>query len=72
MELLVAAPPESVTGAPKFAPSTWNWTVPPDAVPPASALTVAVNVTAWPKTDGFTLEATVVVVFPTVTPPESL
>jgi hypothetical protein len=42
----VADPPESVTGLPKFTPSTRNWTVPVGVPPPgATGATVAVNVT---------------------------
>jgi hypothetical protein len=55
--LLVAVPPLSVTGVPRVAPSTLNWTVP---VAPAG-LTVAVKVTPWPKVEGLADEATVVV-----------
>ena len=30
-----------------------NWTEPPGVPTPSAAATVAVNVTAWPKTEGF-------------------
>jgi hypothetical protein len=40
-----------------------KFTVPPGVpAPGATTATVAVNVTDWPKTDGFTLETSVVVV----------
>ena len=58
----VAMPPLSVP-VPIGLPPSRNVTVPvgvPD--PGATAETVAVKVTAWPKTDGFTDEVTVVVV----------
>ena len=59
----MATPPLSVTAEPRFEPPSLNCTV-PVGVPVAGAtgLTVAVNVTDWPKTDGFVDEATVVVV----------
>ena len=48
---LVACPlPSTATGAPTFDPSTSNCTVPPAG----TGLTVVVNVTAWPKTEGLT------------------
>jgi len=58
----VALPPTRVTGAPKFTPSIVNCTV-PVGVPVAGAttVTVAVNVTLCPKTDGLTDDVTVVV-----------
>jgi hypothetical protein len=61
LRLLIAAllawPLTSVTGEPEGEPSTLNWTV-PVAV---DGVTVAVKVTAWPKVDGLTDEATAVV-----------
>jgi hypothetical protein len=58
---LVATPlPSNVTGVPRFAPSTLNWAVP--AGVPDPLVTVAVNVTLWPNTDGFPDDDTVVVV----------
>jgi hypothetical protein len=57
----VADPPVKVTGAPRFTPPSVNCTLPvavPD--PGATAETVAVNVTAWPKTAGFVSEVTAV------------
>jgi hypothetical protein len=60
---LVAVPPLTETAEPKFTPSIRNWTVPVGVpVAGAFALTVAVNVTGWPNTDGFADEVTVVVV----------
>ena len=56
-------PPESATGDPELLPSITNWTVPIRVPEPgATALTVAVNVTDWPKTDELAEEVTVVVV----------
>ena len=43
----VATPFTRLTGPPKFNPSTTNCTLPVGVVVPA-AVTVAVNVTAWP------------------------
>jgi hypothetical protein len=59
----VAEPPDRATGEPKFTPSITNC-IEPDGVPGLGALavTLAVNVTDWPKTDGFADEETVVVV----------
>jgi hypothetical protein len=57
---LVAVPLVRVTGAPKFAPSTVNCTVPVGV--PALLVTVAVNVTDWPTVDGFADDVTAVVV----------
>src|SRR5215469_15563403 len=62
---VAAAPdPDSGTAAPKAAPSTKNWTEPVGVavlIPaPAVLVTVAVNVTDCPKTDGFAEEVTVV------------
>src|SRR5688572_5803438 len=64
VDVLVAVPPERVTGAPKLLSSTRNCTVPPVGVPVAggTGATVAVKVTAWPVCDGFRDDATVVVV----------
>jgi|SRR6266404_4715244 len=60
---LVAVPPDRLTGGPKLLPSIANWTVPVRVPEPgATALTVAVKVTNWPKTEGLAEEATVVVV----------
>ena len=60
-----AAPdPDNGTGAPNAVPSTKNWTVPVGVAvmiaAPEVLTTVAVNVTDWPKIDGFTEEVTVV------------
>ena len=55
----VAEPLLSVTGEPRFTPPSMNWMVPvavPD--PGATAETVAVKVTAWPKIEGFVFEVT--------------
>ena len=58
---LLALPPERLTALPKFTPLVLNCTVPAGVpVPGATALTVAVKVTAWPKTDGLAEEARVV------------
>src|SRR5437868_3986630 len=63
MALLVALPPESVTGLPKGAPSGWNCTVPVRGPAPGdTGATGAVKVTDWPKTEGLAEAATVVVV----------
>ena len=63
----VALPPDSVL-LPMLMPPSRNVTV-PVAVPAAgeTALTVAVKVTDWPNTDGFTEELTVVELFPLLT-----
>ncbi len=59
----LALPPDKLTVPPKFTPLVWNCTVPVRVPAPGNtALTVAVNVTDWPNTDGLTDEATVVVV----------
>lgn len=59
--LKVATPlPFKDTAVPRLLPLSLNCTV-PDGVP-ALAVTVAVNVTDCPKSDGFTDELTVVVV----------
>jgi len=61
--VLVAPPPDNVTGDPKALPSIANWTAPVRVPEPgAIALTVAVNVTGCPRTDGLAEEATVVAV----------
>jgi len=60
---LVAVPPDNVTGDPKLLPSITNWTVPVRVPEPgATALTVAVNVTDWPNTDGLVEAVTAVAV----------
>jgi hypothetical protein len=60
---LAALLPLKLTGAPKFDPSILNCTVPPGVPDPgAVALTVAVNVTDWPTTDGLADELTLVLV----------
>src|SRR5262245_22563265 len=53
---LVATPPARAIGLPKLLPSTLNCTL-PLGVPPVP-VTVAVNVTGWPKTEGFAEELT--------------
>src|ERR1700738_4847200 len=59
----VAAPlPFNVTGPPTAVPSTLNCTVPVGRAVPTVGATVAVNVTASPKADGFDDEVSVVVV----------
>ena len=62
MLLLVACPPESVTGEPKLVPSIVNWTV-PVGVPVAgdTALTCATKLTLWLKIEGLSVESTLVV-----------
>ena len=61
VSVLVALPPDTLTGAPKADPSSENCTVPVRVPEPgATALTVAVKVTDWPKTEGLAEEATVV------------
>ena len=59
----VAEPPLSVIGEPRLTPPSINWTV-PVAVPDPGAIveTVAVKVTACPKTEGFVSEVTEVTV----------
>src|SRR6185369_10092559 len=60
---LVALPPLRLTGVPKSDPSILNCTVPLGVPDPGTlALTVAVNVTGWPNTDGLADELTTVVV----------
>ena len=63
----VALPPESVA-LPMETPASRNVTV-PVGVPTAgaTALTVAVKVTAWPNSDGFTELVTAVVLVPVAT-----
>ena len=60
-----ALPPLNVTGEPKFEPSITNWTVPVGV--PEPDVTLAVNTTFCPKTDGAADEDTVVVVAAEVT-----
>jgi hypothetical protein len=56
----VALPPESVAVPNVVAPSK-NVTVPVGVpAPGATGLTVAMNPTDWPNTDGFTVDVTVV------------
>ncbi len=63
----VATPlPFRVTAVPRFPPSTLNCTVPVGVPPPL--VTVAVNVTLCPNTDGFTDALTAVVVVAAFTP----
>ena len=64
----------TLTGEPKFVPSTANCTVPPLSNVPEPATTAAVKVTAWPKAEGFAEELTVVVVLAllTIWPPLSV
>src|SRR6266571_1848973 len=74
---LMAVPPLTETAEPKFTPSIRNWTVPvlTVAVLGATPLTVAVNATGWPNTEGLADEETVVVVLArklTVSVPELL
>jgi hypothetical protein len=69
MAVLVATPLLfRLTGVPKFAVSIINCTVPVGVPPPEAGVTVAVKVTLWPNTDGFTEEVTAVAVplLPTV------
>jgi hypothetical protein len=62
-DALVALPPLIATALPKFTPLVWNWTVPVGVpTPGAVALTIAVNVTDWPNTEGLADELTAVVV----------
>ena len=52
-----------LTAEPKFTPSILNWTLPLGVpVPGDTAVTVAVNVTDWPKTEGLDEDATLVLV----------
>ena len=56
--LMLAWPPDIITGAPKLLPSTLNWTVPVGVpAPGAAADTVAVMVMDWPNTEGLAEEA---------------
>ena len=55
----VAVPPFSEPGPSTMAPSL-NVTVPVGVPEPVAGCTVAVNVTAWPKADGFSEEINVV------------
>jgi hypothetical protein len=60
--LLVAVPPDRLTGVPKFAPSILNWTVPLGVpAPGATAVTVAVKFTLCPNPEGLADELTAVV-----------
>ena len=47
----VAVPAVRATGAPRLVTPSWNWTVPVGV--PVPEVTVAVNDTDWPATDGF-------------------
>src|SRR2546425_7776970 len=58
--LMDALPLTSGTRLPLLTPSTWNWTLPPGT--PVVELTVAVNVTAWPKVEGVGEDVSVVAV----------
>ena len=61
---LVALPPASVTGDPRFTPSTWNCTAPGGVPAPGeTAATVAVNVTGWPTGTGLAEDVSEVAVF---------
>jgi len=61
---LLAPPPDNVTGNPKLLPSIANCTVPVGVPEPgAAALTVAVKVADWPKTDVLADDVTAVLVF---------
>src|SRR5437773_1390824 len=63
MAPLVALPPDKVTGVPKLFPSILKRTFPVGApAPGATGLTVAVNVTDWPNTEGLAEEITAVAV----------
>ena len=58
--------PFSVTGAPSDVPASENETVPVGTVVPVVGVTVAVNVTDWPKfeeLEGFEITAVVVATF---------
>ncbi len=57
----VAVPLVNVAAAPKLVPPSLNCTVPLGVpAPGATAETVAVNVTDWPETEGFTEDETLV------------
>src|SRR5204863_8463423 len=58
----LASSPLRFAGEPKFEASTTNCTVPVGTIDPLAGQTLAVNVTAWPKTDGLAEDVTVVVV----------
>src|SRR5688572_31266336 len=65
---IVATPTLKATGAPTGVPLSRNCTVPLGVpAPGATALTVAVKVTACPTTDGLTDEVTAVVVLALIT-----
>jgi hypothetical protein len=66
VEVLKIALPELRVAVPKLVEPFLKVTFPVGVVPNAG-LTVAVNVTAWPNTDGFAEEASVVVVDDTLT-----
>ena len=57
----VACPLFRVAG-PEEPPSTVNATLPVGMPVPGASVTVAVNVTDWPATDGFELDVTAVAV----------
>ncbi len=61
--MLVAVPPDSVTGLPRLALSVLNWTVPVAVF----GLTVAVKMTDCPTADGLAEEVKLVVVAIVVT-----
>ena len=62
-----------LTAAPKGTPSILNCTVPVGVpLPGETTLTVAVNVTGCPKTEGLVLDVTVVVVLALLTVIEKL
>ena len=67
-EVAKIALPELRLAVPSVAAPSKNVTVPvPVPTAGATALTVAVNVTDWPNTDGFTEELNVVELFPLLT-----
>ena len=67
-EVVKVALPAAKPAVPSVVAPSRNVTVPVGVPEPGkSALTVAVNVTAWPKTDGFAEEATVVELFARLT-----
>src|SRR5438309_11989084 len=59
-----AWPPTSVTGEPRLAPLSVNWTEPVGVVTRSGAATVAVNVSDFPSTTGLADEVTATVVSP--------
>ena len=67
--LIEACPPESTScGAPMSVPLSWNWMLPAAvAVLGASAVVVALNVTAAPNSEGSGVEETLVLVLAGVT-----